>query len=154
MTFAQSVRTCLSKYATFQGRASRSEYWWFLLFVLLTLGALFLLGAFVARLVAPAANGADLGQSLLLRSPLATAIFGAAGLFYLAMLMPMWAVGVRRFHDRDFSGWAYLGFLVAGAIPLVGWIISLAGLVISILPSKPGANRYGLDPRQPVADIF
>ena len=34
MTFSDAVRTCLKvKYATFQGRASRSEYWWFMLFI-------------------------------------------------------------------------------------------------------------------------
>ena len=52
----------------------------------------------------------------------------------LGLLLPSIAVTVRRFHDRDMSGWWYLGFIVAGMIPVVGWIASIALLVIMALP--------------------
>lgn len=91
MTFAESVRTCLSKYVDFNGVASRSEFWWFMLFV------------FVAAVV--------LGWV----SPLLANIFG------LAMVLPELAVGARRLHDTGRSGWWQLLLLlpVIGLIILI-----------------------------------
>jgi uncharacterized membrane protein YhaH (DUF805 family) len=91
MTFAESVSTCLKKYVDFNGVASRSEFWWFMLFV------------FVATLV--------LGWV----SPLVANIFG------LAMLLPELAVGARRLHDTGRSGWWQLLLLlpVIGLIILI-----------------------------------
>ncbi|NBZ86613.1 DUF805 domain-containing protein [Stagnihabitans tardus] len=154
MTFAQSVRTCLSKYVTFSGRATRSEFWWFVLFSILGLGIIFVIGASVARSGAPPSAGSDLGQQILESSPLALAIFGLGLLFYLALILPMIAVTVRRFHDRGLSGWLYLGLVLISIVPLVGWIASLASLVICLLPTRPETNRYGPDPRLSIADTF
>ena len=91
MTFAESVSTCLKKYVDFNGVASRSEFWWFMLFV------------FVAAVV--------LGWV----SPLLANIFG------LAMLLPELAVGARRLHDTGRSGWWQLLHLlpVIGLIILI-----------------------------------
>jgi len=91
MTFAESVSTCLKKYVDFNGVASRSEFWWFMLFV------------FVAAVV--------LGWV----SPLLANIFG------LAMLLPELAVGARRLHDTGRSGWWQLLLLlpVIGLIILI-----------------------------------
>lgn len=91
MTFAESVSTCLKKYVDFNGVASRSEFWWFMLFV------------FVAAVV--------LGWV----SPLLANIFG------LAMLLPELAVGARRLHDTGRSGWWQLLLLlpVIGLIVLI-----------------------------------
>lgn len=91
MTFGESISTCFSKYATFDGRATRSEYWWFALFTVL-----------------------------------ASAILGtisetASGVFSLAVLLPSLAVGARRLHDTNRSGW----FLLLWLIPVVGWIVVL-----------------------------
>jgi uncharacterized membrane protein YhaH (DUF805 family) len=53
------------------------------------------------------------------------------------------------------SGWWYLGFIVLGLIPLVGWIAGIAELVIWFLPGTPGYNRFGEDPKDPMgAEIF
>jgi uncharacterized membrane protein YhaH (DUF805 family) len=82
MTFAESIRTCFSKYADFNGTASRPEFWWFMLFV------------FVAALVLNLVNS-TLGS-----------------LFGLAMLLPELAVGARRLHDTGKSGWWQLLLLV------------------------------------------
>ena len=91
MTFAESVSTCLKKYVDFNGVASRSEFWWFILFV------------FIVAVV--------LGWA----SPLLANIFG------LAMLLPELAVGARRLNDTGRSGWWQLLLLipVIGVIILI-----------------------------------
>ena len=75
MTFQESIRQCFLKYAEFNGRASRAEYWWFFLFVVL------------AGAVLSALNN-KLG-----------------GAFYLATLLPSLAAASRRLHDTERSGW-------------------------------------------------
>jgi uncharacterized membrane protein YhaH (DUF805 family) len=82
MTFVESIRTCLTKYVDFNGVASRSEFWWFILFVLIVSVAL----NFV--------------------SPTVGSLFG------LAMLLPELAVGARRLHDTGKSGWLQLLLLI------------------------------------------
>ena len=77
------------------------------------------------------------------------------GIFVLAVLIPSIAVTVRRLHDRDMSGWWYLGFIVASAIPLLGLIASIAFLVVMFLPGTEGPNRFGPDPKDPhSAEVF
>jgi len=78
MTFGQSISACFSKYATFSGRASRSEYWWFMLFV----GLICLAVSFFDQIL--------------------------YGITYLALSIPSLAVGIRRLHDTDRNGWWYL----------------------------------------------
>ena len=75
MTFQDAIRTCLSKYADFTGRATRPEYWWFVLFVVLVSAALSLI------------------------SPI------LSGIFSLATLLPSVAAATRRLHDTNRSGW-------------------------------------------------
>ncbi|WP_265950038.1 DUF805 domain-containing protein [Dechloromonas sp. A34] len=89
MTFGESIQTCFTKYADFSGRASRSEYWWWVLFVFL---ATMVTGVISDKLSA---------------------------LFSLAVLLPGLAVGARRLHDIDKSGWLQLLYF----IPLLGWAI-------------------------------
>ena len=91
MTFFQSIRTCLIKYAQFTGLATRAEFWWFTLFVVLVAGAL-------AYLSQPWSN-----------------------VFLVAMLLPFFAAGARRLHDIGKSAWWLLFVLVpAGGIILLG----------------------------------
>jgi uncharacterized membrane protein YhaH (DUF805 family) len=53
------------------------------------------------------------------------------------------------------SGWWYLGFVVANFIPFIGFIASIAYLVLMVLPGTSGANRFGADPKDPYAeDVF
>lgn len=95
MDFWQAVRTCFSKYATFGGRAARSEYWFFTLFT-------FLVGVVLAFI----------DQALDVEEVL-------SGIFGLAILVPSVAVAVRRLHDTDRTGWWYLLILA----PVVGVIV-------------------------------
>lgn len=82
MTFEESIKQCFRQYASFQGRASRSEYWWFVLFTLL--------GGAAASVI---------------HDKLAT-------LFWLAVLLPSLAVSTRRLHDTQRSGWWQLVGLI------------------------------------------
>jgi len=80
MTFGESVSACLHKYVDFNGRASRSEYWWFFLFsVLVDLGAYILTETFGTRLFVVLA--------------------------LIALWLPLLAAAVRRLHDAGMSGW-------------------------------------------------
>lgn len=123
MDFQTAIKACFSKYVTFSGRASRSEFWWFILFIVI--------GNFVLGIV-------DL--SLFGRSAGGDSISILGGLFSLAVFLPSIAVGVRRLHDVDKSGWWYLLAL----IPLVGGLILIVFFFIH--RGTPGANRFGEDP--------
>ena len=118
MNFPTAVKSCFSRYATFNGRASRSEYWYFQLFVHVTLAVLVVLAS-IAR-------------------DMATAVGVAGCVFYLFIWLPSLAAAVRRLHDRNRSGWHYLWVLVPfGAIAVLIWL-SQEGV--------EGENRFGPDP--------
>jgi uncharacterized membrane protein YhaH (DUF805 family) len=91
MTFYESIRTCLTKYAEFNGQASRSEFWWFTLFVILVASAL-----------------AYLNENL-------------SSIFLIATLLPLLAAGARRLHDCGKSAWWQLFLLApVGGIIVLG----------------------------------
>lgn len=96
ITFQESIRVCLTKYAEFKGRASRSEFWWFLLFVTLVTGALTYLSE-------------NLGS-----------------VFLVAVLLPLLAAGTRRLNDSGKSPWWQLFLLAPiGGIILLGFMWAL-----------------------------
>jgi uncharacterized membrane protein YhaH (DUF805 family) len=105
----------LKKYAVFEGRARRKEYWMFLLFNFLVA---FALGVFEGmRGNSPAAGGSML-----------------VTIYQLAILIPAIAVGVRRMHDTDHSGW---------------WILfPFVNLVLAVREGQQGDNRFGSDPKE------
>jgi uncharacterized membrane protein YhaH (DUF805 family) len=134
------------RYAEFSGRSRRKEYW---MFTLLNLIVASVIGLVV---------GAGLPSSFVLDT---APTFGGslyaglllAGIWVLAVLIPSIAVTVRRLHDRDLSGWWYLGFLVLSAVPIVGIVASIAFLVVLCLDGTRGPNRFGDDPKQSEAVI-
>ena len=99
MSFQESIRVCLSKYADFSGRASRSEYWWFFLFIVLVGTAT----SFVSDYV--------------------------SAIFLLATLLPSLAAATRRLHDTQRSGWWQLVCLVPvlGVIVLIVFLAQEGG---------------------------
>jgi uncharacterized membrane protein YhaH (DUF805 family) len=100
MNFAKSIESCMAKYATFEGRASRSEFWWFYLFTILM--------SWGASLVGVIALG-DSGDLLSL-------------VVSLALTLPFLAASARRLHDTGRSGWwILLTLTIIGIIPLVIW---------------------------------
>jgi uncharacterized membrane protein YhaH (DUF805 family) len=149
------------RYADFQGRSRRKEFWMFQL--LNALVALVLAGPFFFSFVGASleAAGDPAAEAALAENLFAGGMglsfvgLGIYGLYALAALIPSIAVTVRRFHDRDMSGWWYLGLTVAGLIPVVGIIGSIALFVFMVLPGTEGSNRFGADPKNPYAeDVF
>lgn len=163
---------CFTKhYADFSGRARRREYWGFALFFLLicfawaiiasvgalssvsTLGDVSNMGSFLAFL----------GSYILWLTPLA--------IFFFATIVPMWAVGTRRLHDRGFSGWwIALSFAVSVAynsfkvftpfsdstffsaltilLAFASFGLQIFLIVQFVLDGEPGANKYGENPKE------
>ena len=92
MTLGESIRVCFAKYATFSGRACRSEYWWFMLFIFLVSAAAISINDTVYGLVA------------------------------LGLLLPHLAVAARRLHDINKSAWwLLLGLIPIVNLVLVIW---------------------------------
>lgn len=126
MGFKEAVRSVLSQYATFSGRARRSEYWYFVLFNILTAIAASIIGCIIGYIIGGTTTSITIG----------TAFYYLA---CLALLIPGLAVSVRRLHDTDHSGW----WLLAGLVPVIG---GLAILVLTLMDSKPD-NQYGRNPK-------
>jgi uncharacterized membrane protein YhaH (DUF805 family) len=120
VSFPDAVRICFSKYADFNGRARRSEFWWWALFTVLL--------GFVASII-----DAVLGTTNSTGSGL------IASLANLAVLLPSLAVGSRRLHDIGRSGWWQLLWLAI----CVGWIV----LIVWYVQDSQGDNKYGPSPK-------
>ena len=73
------------------------------------------------------------------------------GLLMLASILPAIGVQVRRFHDRNISGWWYLALFILSFVPYIGLIPGIAILVISVLRGTEGPNKFGPDPLRPQA---
>lgn len=156
MGFSEAISTCYSKFFVFEGRASRSEFWYFRLFVGLANGVITIL----EKLVPKSGTGLD---------PMVIIMISVSAFL---LLMPDISVQVRRFHDRGISGfWLLPIVLIPGimivalysgvnggsssasavneALPLLGllWLgFFFFTLVVSVLPGQKGANKYGADP--------
>ena len=112
----------IKKYAVFEGRATRKEYWLFTLFYLVV-------GIFLGFI--------DLSNG----SSVADTDFGVlSGIFALGIIVPSIAVAVRRLHDTNRPGWMYLISL----IPLIGFIWLI---VLLCFASDKGTNRFGENPQ-------
>ena len=123
MSFGEAVKSFWSHYATFKGRARRSEYWFIQLFLIVTNLAvaaidLALMGGDVDRFMA---NGGG----------------GIVGLIWIFVtIVPALAVLVRRLHDTDKSGW----WVLLGLVPFVGGVVLF---VFTVLDSTAGENKHG-----------
>ncbi len=143
----------LKRYFEFTGRSCRREYWMFALLNVIVVMALLMLMAVTGGAGSllnqdGSGDGAPFGF-----------LMGGVGLvimlWALIVFIPSIAVTVRRFHDRDMSGWWYVAFVLGGLIPYIGFLVSIGFLVVMALPGYAGANRFGPDPRDPTsATIF
>lgn len=171
MTFGESIKTCFRKYAEFNGRATRSEFWYFVLFlVLVDLGVGFLSGLFMIPLILKGEFNADSILSTSLPFKIISLVVG------LAFLLPNLSVWTRRLHDRNKSGWWIVTYFVLCLVPAFllnsmvdhvdqlnentggGVILGLAVLVILVTVlaivllvwcckrGTIGPNQYGPDP--------
>jgi uncharacterized membrane protein YhaH (DUF805 family) len=149
MTFRTAVRTCLRhKYATFSGRASRAEFWWFVLFSwLLTFVVMFVLSSLLFYLTV------NTGVSGVSFTPIFSVLIGIAS---LGLFVPTVAVTVRRLHDLGLSGWWYGSlFAMLGLawvfpqslwVALIFYISALVCMLACIFKGNSGPNRFGPDP--------
>ncbi len=127
------------KYAEFDGRSRRMEYWMFVLFNLLAILLLAVIGGLGLAFID---NGSGIGGVL----------FIPLGLYILAAIIPGLAVAVRRLHDSGKSGWLLLLLIVLSIIPIIGIIAAVARIVLMCLDSDPGMNEYGPNPIYPNMD--
>ena len=125
VSFTEAISRGFSNYFTFSVRATRAENWWWVLFTVLADVILS-----IVDILAGTYNAAISGGLL-------------SRLFGLAVLIPSIALGARRLHDINRSGWWQLMYLasilIVPFVVLIGWAIK---------PSDRGPNKYGPDPRQ------
>jgi uncharacterized membrane protein YhaH (DUF805 family) len=120
MNFIGAVRTGFENYANFSGRATRPEYWYWVLF------------AFLTGMVSGLLDGYFFGiRDVNDTGPVMTVM-------RLMLMIPGLSVSVRRLHDIDKSGWWFLiGFTIIGMIPLVYWFCK---------EGDDRINRFGAPP--------
>jgi uncharacterized membrane protein YhaH (DUF805 family) len=158
----------LKRYADFNGRSRRMEYWMFALFQFLLYLVLFAIMLGVAGGTAAMSGGGTNGAVGLLMSMGVLAIFMVV--IWLGLIIPALAVAIRRLHDTDRSGWWLLVYVIpyvigtvvtvmgstaqSGGLALLGGLFSLIGLigalvlfVFTVSPGTPGPNRFGPDPK-------
>ena len=103
MNFQTSIKTCFNKYAVFSGRASRSEYWFFVLFGIL--------GGIISAII----DTMILGYSAEVNGPINL-------IFSVALILPSISVAARRLHDLNKSGWwQLLWFTIIGGVLIIIW---------------------------------
>lgn len=153
MSFGEAIKACFQKYATFSGRARRSEYWYFALFN-------FLIGLVLAII----------GKMLPFLAILSS-------LYGLAILIPGIAISVRRLHDIGKSGWTMLIYLIPaiiygvllsimlikhfegeepnltlyiifGIITFITFVLAIVFIVWMCRDSQPGENKWGPNPKE------
>jgi uncharacterized membrane protein YhaH (DUF805 family) len=128
-------KVVFKNYANFEGRARRSEYWYFTLISVILVLLYFAIGIIFVGFIEIEA--------------LAPILSGLAILTYLGLLIPSLAVAVRRLHDTGKSGWFFLiGFVPFGGIVLI---------VFYATDGDPGTNKWGANPKEiqnPNVDFF
>jgi uncharacterized membrane protein YhaH (DUF805 family) len=162
----------LKRYAEFSGRSRRMEFWMWVLFTVIVGFVLGLIDGLLGLKSATPSGLAPGGAGMAAMS--SVGILG--GIWSLGTLIPSIAVGVRRLHDTDRSGWwillplgpyllgivllimgAVSGSLamagVAGVLMLIGLVCAIVLLVFYCLPGTPGPNKYGPDPMGGAANL-
>ena len=129
MGFVDAVRLCFQRYAQFDGRSARPEFWWWVLFS-------FLVNILVGGML-----------NLLVGEWMGTVAS-------LALLLPSLAVGARRLHDTGRSGWWQAAVYLPGVLALMGGfflVVGVIGMLVMVVllivwlvqPGEPGPNAYG-----------
>lgn len=122
----------LKQYADFNGRARRKEYWMFVLFMIIIYAIAMILDNILGTTFKMA--GVSMGYGYLYT------------LVGLAALIPSLAVGVRRLHDINKSGW----YILVGIIPFIGAIVLIVWFVKE---GDHGPNQFGPDPKDESAPV-
>ncbi len=141
MGFIESVKTCFTKYTDFSGRASRSEFWYFTLFILIYFIVIGFLSGIILGIQYPGMSDQEIDYFY----------DSFTILFVLPILLPSLTVTARRFHDFGHSGWIQIGFYFLMSILEIMNTAESWGLYFIVLISfyvyasqKPvGENKYG-----------
>ena len=135
MGFIEAVKICLSRYAQFNGRASRPEFWYFFLFFFIY----FFIAGFLLGMVAVSEEVFDLATLVLI----------------MPIFIPSIAVAARRLHDINQSGWMQCIFIpgfFADELLGTGWVIYILTFALYAFwfsqAGKNGKNRFGPQPRK------
>ncbi len=142
MGFGEAITTGFKKTFVYQGRASLSEFWWFQLFHVVSVVALFFLFCLVLFLTGPGTDHKSI-------SPVAGLMGMVLFLYVFGMLLPLVSVAVRRLHDSDKTG----VLLLIAFVPFGGLVL----LAFYCLSGTRGPNKYGNDPLRPettAAQVF
>ncbi len=133
MGFIEAIKHVFANYANFNGRARRSEYWWFILFLVL-------LSLVVNIVVSNLAYLAFNIDNISIRNFIFFIIVLVISVYVLGMIIPNITVRVRRIHDIGKSGW----YVLLTFIPFIGGIFLL---IFTLTDSEPGDNMYGANPK-------
>ncbi len=124
MSLSQAVSSVLlNKYATFSGRARRSEYWWWYLFITI----IGIVASILDRAIGLTYSDLTVGGGWL------------ATITGIVFFIPTLAVSIRRLHDTSKSGW----WILIGLVPLIGWLI----LLWFYVTDSDADNQYGPYPK-------
>ena len=122
MNFTNAISSGFTRYFDFEGRSSRSECWWWILFI------------YLLNYILPIFETSTLSISFFTDH---TIYYDS--LFFIAVFIPTLAVSIRRLHDLDYTGW----WMLLWFLPVVGWIILL---ILFCTKGSEGYNRFGPDP--------
>ena len=135
MGFVESIKICFGKYAKFDGRASKSEFWYFFLFCFIFM----FVGGFLVGLSGASQAGMD----------------GAILFLLLPIFIPSIAVATRRLHDINQSGWMQCIFIpgfFADMLMGTGYVIYIMTLALYAFwfsqAGKKGKNKFGAQPKK------
>lgn len=164
MSFGQAVTTVFTNYVNFRGRASRSEFWWFYLLMVIVSTVLYTISLVGISTSADPQRWNALAQVGII----------AMLVWFLVTILPVSAVWFRRLHDSGKSGWWYLLTIASGVLgfalfalsalqnqvlfaagAVLGLLSGIGGIVLlvfALLPGTRGPNRFGDEPasRQPI----
>lgn len=125
MTFSQAIQSVFSKATKIEGRAPRSEYWYWVLFTFIVQMFTILPVILVAMMIPQKDVWAILPFLI------------AAGSIWVFLWITRITVTVRRYHDQGLSGWMFF----IGFIPAIGGLLEI---IFMLQPSQPGSNKFGV----------
>ena len=125
MTFSQAIQSVFSKATKIEGRAPRSEYWYWVLFTFIVQMFTILPVILVAMMIPQKDVWAILPFLI------------AAGSIWVFLWITRITVTVRRYHDQGLSGWMFF----IGLVPAIGGLLEI---IFMLQPSQPGSNKFGV----------
>ena len=144
MSFGKAVKTCFKKYFDFKGRARRSEFWWFVLFVFIVTFVWSILGSFISVAVIVGSGGEDFNVTSYIIT-LSVIIF----LPILFLMIPHYAVTTRRLHDTGRSGWWVVLSLIISIAYTATYIMAMIPMWERIDEGASSASQFNV-----IADTF